>query len=195
MSKWVYEPSTDEYCQYDEAGNVVAKMSGALVSQAMYIPKIKSNYDDILDKPSNPKDLIGSNKLPLHLWPETATALGCLALLEGNLKYGRTNWRAAGVKSSIYFDACKRHLNAWFDEGEDIDLESGLPHLAHALACIAIIVDAKAAGKLTDDRLIRGGYRKLVNEITSHVKRLKEKYADKTPRHYTIADSEEFATK
>lgn len=144
----------------------------------------------VSDKPSNPKDLIGSNKLPLHLWPETATALGCLATLEGNLKYGRTNWRAAGVKASIYFDACKRHINAWFDEGEDNDPDSGLPHLAHALACLAIIVDAQAAGKLTDDRLIRGGYRKLVEEITPHVARLKEKHADKKPRHYTIADSE-----
>jgi hypothetical protein len=140
-------------------------------------------------KPSNPKDLIGSDKLPLHLWPETATATGCLALLDGNLKYGRTNWRAAGVKASIYFDALKRHINAWFDEGEDDDLDSGLPHLAHALACLAILVDAKAAGKLTDDRLIRGGYRPLVTELTPHVARLKAKHAGQTPRHYTIADN------
>lgn len=147
--------------------------------------------DSLEEKPSNPKDMIGSNKLPLHLWPETATALGCLALLDGNLKYGRTNWRVAGVKASIYFDALKRHINAWFDEGEDNDMDSGLPHLAHALACIAILVDAKAAGRLTDDRLVRGGYRKLIDEITPHVARLKAKHADKHPKHYTILDSEE----
>lgn len=29
-------------------------------------------------KPTNPKDLIGSGKLPLHLWPTTATAMGCI---------------------------------------------------------------------------------------------------------------------
>lgn len=141
-------------------------------------------------KPSNPKDMVGSNKIPYHLWPNTATALGSLACLEGNLKYGRTNWRAAGVKASIYYDACIRHLNAWFDEGEEEDPDSGLPHLAHALACIAIIVDAKAAGKLTDDRLIRGGYRRFIDAITPHVKRLKEKHADKNPRHFYIQDSE-----
>lgn len=63
-------------------------------------------------KPTNPKDLIGSGKLPLHLWPTTATAMGCIGLLEGMLKYGRSNWREAGVRASIYVDACKRHLDA-----------------------------------------------------------------------------------
>lgn len=134
-------------------------------------------------KPTNPKDIIGSDKLPLHLWPETATALGCLGLLEGALKYGRSNWRAVGVKASIYYDACKRHLNKWF-EGEELDPDSGLPHLAHALACLAIVVDAEAAGMLTDDRQYRGGYAAFIATLTPHVARLKANYADRTPIHY-----------
>jgi Domain of unknown function (DUF5664) len=138
-------------------------------------------------KPTNPKDLIGSDKLPLHLWPETATILGSLGLLDGALKYGRSNYRAVGIRASIYFDATRRHLNAWF-EGEEPDPDSGLPHLAHALACLAILVDAEATGKLNDDRMIKGGYRKLLEEMTPHVKRLKAKHADKAPKHYTIAD-------
>lgn len=145
--------------------------------------------DDPTLKPSNPKDMIGSDKLPLHLWPETATAMGCLGLLDGALKYGRGNFRAVGVRYSIYIDALRRHANALF-EGEDIDPDSGLPHEAHALACLAIIVDAKAAGKLTDDRNVKGGYRKLVEELTPHVKRLKQKHADKSPKHYTIQDND-----
>ena len=138
-------------------------------------------------KQSNPKDLIGSDKLPLLLWPETATILGSLGLLDGALKYGRSNFRAVGVRSSIYYDATRRHLNAWF-EGEELDPDSGLPHLAHALACIAIVVDAQAAGKLNDDRMHKGGYRSLVQEMTPHVKRLKELHIGKNPKHYTIAD-------
>jgi hypothetical protein len=137
-------------------------------------------------KPTNPKDLIGSGKLPLHLWPVTATALGSLGLLDGMLKYGRSNFRAVGVRASIYYDAASRHLNAWF-EGEAVDPDSGLPHLAHALACLAIIVDAEAAGKLNDDRMHPGGYRELINSLTPHVARLKEVHADKSPQHYTIA--------
>lgn len=139
---------------------------------------------------ANPKDLIGSTKLPVELWPATASALGSLGLLVGMLQYGRSNWRAAhqGVRASIYVAACKRHLDAWF-EGEELDPDSGIPHLGHALACLAILVDAEAAGNLKDDRQFPGGYRKLVEELTPHVARLQAKYADKSPRHFTIADA------
>ncbi|MDH1234465.1 dATP/dGTP diphosphohydrolase domain-containing protein [Stutzerimonas stutzeri] len=141
-------------------------------------------------KATNPKDAIGSSKLPIHLWPTTASAMGSIGLLDGMLKYGRANWRASGVRASIYFDAANRHLNAWF-EGEECDPDSGVPHLAHALACLAIIVDAQAAGKLNDDRQHKGGYRALINELTGHVGRLKEMHADKAPKHFTIADMPE----
>ena len=136
-------------------------------------------------KPMNPKDIIGSDKLPLHLWPTTATALGCLAFLDGALKYGRSNFRVVGVRASISCDAAKRHLDAWF-EGEEEDPQSGLPHLAHALACIAIMVDAAAAGKLNDDRMAPGGYRAQVEALTPHVARLKALHAGRAPQHYTI---------
>lgn len=139
-------------------------------------------------KPTNPKDAIGSDKLPLHLWPSTATAYGALGLLEGMLKYGRSNYRAIGVRASIYYDAARRHLDAWF-EGEDDAPDSGLPHLAHALACLAILVEAKVKGNLTDDRMYPTEYRALVEELTPEVKRLKDKYADKAPKHYTIQDA------
>jgi hypothetical protein len=140
-------------------------------------------------KPTNPKDAIGTNKLPLHLWPTTASALGCVALAEGMLKYGRTNWREAGVRASIYVDAAKRHLDAWF-EGEPVAPDSGVPHLGNVLACIAIIVDAQAAGKLIDDRAYNGsGYRGLVEELTPIVAQLRAQHADKSPRHFTIADT------
>lgn len=138
-------------------------------------------------KDTNPKDAIGCQKLPLHLWPSTATAMGCLGLLDGALKYGRANWRASGVRASIYFDAASRHLNAWF-EGEEQDPDSGLPHLAHALACLAIVVDAEAAGLLVDDRHVPGGYRALIDGLTQHVPRLQDVHADRAPKHFTIAD-------
>lgn len=142
--------------------------------------------DDTM-KNTNPKDIIGCNKIPMHLWPETATVLGALGLLDGALKYGRSNWREAGVRASIYYDACKRHLNAWF-EGEDNDPDSKLPHLSHALACLAIIVDADAAGKLKDDRMYPSGYRKLIDQLTPCVSMMKEIHKDKNPKHWTIQD-------
>ena len=138
-------------------------------------------------KQTNPKHALGSDKIPLHLWPETATVLGALGCLDGALKYGRANFRMSGIRASVYYDATRRHINAWF-EGEDTDPDSGLPHVAHALACLAIVVDAGAAGRLTDDRMIKGGYRTLIDAMTPHVARLKALHADEHPRHYTIAD-------
>jgi len=134
----------------------------------------------------NPKDTVGGSKLPLHLWPTTATAMGSIALLNGALKYGRGNWREVGIRASIYVDACQRHLAAWF-EGAECD-EEGVPHLSSALACLAILVDAEAAGKLRDDRNYPGGYRETVEALTPIVAQLRARHADKSPHHYTIDD-------
>lgn len=142
----------------------------------------------------NPKDAIGSTKLPLHLWPAEATALGCLGMMEGDEKYGRNNFIAGdGVIASIYVDAAKRHLDAWF-AGEEYAPDSGMPHLANALASIAIIVKARAHDRLIDDRDYSpepngSAYRRFVESITPHVKRVKELFKDKKPRRYTIADT------
>ena len=139
-------------------------------------------------KPSNPKDLVGSGKLPLHLVPSALTAAASVAFLNGALKYGRSNWRVAGVRASIYADAAYRHLAAWF-EGEEVDPDDGVPHLSAVLACVGIILDARAAGKLNDDRCVAGGYRALSDGLTAHVARLKALHAGKSPKHYTIEDS------
>lgn len=138
-------------------------------------------------KPSNPKDIVGSMKAPIHLWPTTATVWGSMALLEGMLKYGRSNFRHVGVRATVYYDALNRHMMAWL-EGEDIDPDSGLPHLAKALGCLAVLLDAQMAGKLNDDRMTKGGFDKAMAELTPHVARLKEKYKDMHPKHYTIKD-------
>lgn len=102
-------------------------------------------------KPSNPKDAIGSTKPPLSVIPAPALYVAAMALLDGACKYRRHNWRVAGVRASIYYDAALRHLTRWW-EGEDTDPESGIPHLGHAMACLIILLDSRLAGKLNDDR-------------------------------------------
>jgi hypothetical protein len=154
-------------------------------------PTTPEKAPDVSLKDTNPKDSIGSDKLPLHLWPTTATAAGSIALLNGALKYGRANWRHAGVRATIYADAIRRHLDAWL-EGEEVDPDDGVPHLWAILAGTAILIDAKAAAKLTDDRNTAGGYREFVSESTAHVKRLKELHKGRNPKHYTVADLPQF---
>ena len=144
----------------------------------------------VTTKETNPKDALGSDKLPLHLWPTTATAAGSIALLNGALKYGRANWRESGVRASIYRDAMHRHIDDWF-EGNDDDPEDGVPNLWAVLACAAILVDAQAAGKFIDDRNYKGqGYRALKDKATAHVKRLKLLHAERDPFHFTIGTAD-----
>ncbi|MGH8910024.1 MAG: dATP/dGTP diphosphohydrolase domain-containing protein [Egibacteraceae bacterium] len=139
-------------------------------------------------KPSNPKDAIGSTKIPYHVWPEVATILGAMKMLAGALKYGRSNYRAIGIRATIYTDAIRRHTND-FLEGEDLDPEDGLHHMAGVLASAAIILDAYYAGKMIDDRMYPGGYKRVRAEMTAAVTRLKKLYAGRNPKHWTIADA------
>jgi hypothetical protein len=139
-------------------------------------------------KPTNPKDVIGSGKLPLELVPDTMAAYASLSFLEGASKYGRYNWRAAGVRASIYRAAHDRHMMKWWN-GEDCDPKTGIPHLASALACIAIILDAGVCGKLTDDRPPRAPIGDLIDRLGDSVGPLKALFASHDPHQYTIADS------
>lgn len=103
-------------------------------------------------KASNPKDVVGSTKPTFTTVPHTFTALLGAAWLEGGLKYGRHNYRVVGVRASIYIDACMRHLTKYWELGEWIDEDSGLPHVVKAAACLGVLLDAHVCGKLTDDR-------------------------------------------
>ena len=105
----------------------------------------------------NPKDLIGSRKVSLSKWPGVATLHGAHAMMNGAAKYGAYNWRGNPVVASIYVDACLRHVGAWFD-GEQTATDSGVHHLGHALACLAILLDAQATGNLVDDRPAQGAF-------------------------------------
>lgn len=100
---------------------------------------------------NNPKSAFGVRKVPLHLIPPAALVHLAKALQQGAEKYGAFNWRDKDVAISVYISAALRHLMACWD-GEDVDPESGQYHLAHAMACLAIVLDADSLGKMVDDR-------------------------------------------
>lgn len=138
-------------------------------------------------KDTNPKDAIGSTKLPLDLVPDTLSVFAALAFTEGATKYGAYNWRVAGVRASIYKAALERHLKKWWN-GEWADEKTKVPHLASVIACAAIILDAQVAGKLTDDRPPAISLSSLIDSLEDNVKYLKELHKDKNPHHHTEAD-------
>ena len=92
-------------------------------------------------------------KPPLSLLPRAALEEEARVLAFGAEKYGRDNWRL-GMDHSRLLDACMRHVVAYAD-GEDLDPESGLPHLAHARCCLGFLLHYRNAGVGTDDRPLK----------------------------------------
>ena len=100
---------------------------------------------------NDPKGAAGALKAPLGLIPPYAMDQTAWVHRLGSQKYGPFNWRDTGVCASTYVNAIMRHLNAWRD-GEDLDPESGISHLAHIACSCNIMMDADYCGKLQDDR-------------------------------------------
>jgi hypothetical protein len=99
----------------------------------------------------NPKDLIGAKKVPLGLIPPNSLLELALAMADGAGKYGPFNWRETPIQAQTYLEAGMGHFLAVLD-GQDIDPVSKVHHLAHAMACAAIYMDAQKIGTLVDNR-------------------------------------------
>jgi len=139
------------------------------------------------EKASNPKDMVGSTKLMMGLVPDTISVEASLAYMEGMLKYGRANWRIAGVRASIYHDALRRHLAKWWN-GEVADPKTGVKHLASIIACAGILLDAELCDQLTDDRPPASPISDLIDEAEKTMAHLVEMFKDHNPKHYSIDD-------
>lgn len=64
-------------------------------------------------------------------------------------KYSDRNWEA-GISWGRVFAALMRHLWRWWG-GEDLDQESGLPHLSHAAwGCITLLEYRRSHPELDD---------------------------------------------
>lgn len=144
--------------------------------------------DDV--KPSNPKDHAAISKLPMWLLSPIAKCHWVVAQFAGLSKYGAWNWRAAGVRASIYLSAMERHMEAW-KSGEEFDPTDGSHHLGNIMACCAILLEAMAIDKMTDDRPPRFNHREVLEACERTIAALQKQYADRDPRHFTIHDTEE----
>ena len=113
----------------------------------------------------NPKDRIGMTKPPIALVPPVALIHCAMAMKNGAVKYGPYNWRKEKVQSMIYLDAAYRHILDFID-GEECASDSGVHHLAHAMACCAILLDAFEGGHVKDNRPPPGQAAALIARLT-----------------------------
>lgn len=121
----------------------------------------------------DPKAAAAAARLPLDTIPWAVVFELAAAHGEGATKYGRHNWRkSGGVVASTYFAAALRHILRYW-EGEDIDPDSGLPHIVKAMASLAVLRDAQIFGLASDDRppAIPGGFYGAVTEAWEDLRR------------------------
>ncbi len=91
-----------------------------------------------------------SGKPSMHLLPHEALVGAAQAMTYGAKKYDAHNWRRATTWNR-YYDATLRHLIAW-QMGEDIDPDSGAPHLDHAVCSLLMLSSLEKTGVGEDDR-------------------------------------------
>lgn len=68
----------------------------------------------------------------------------------GAKKYAANNWRG-GIEYSRLIAAALRHITA-FNDGEDLDPETGLSHIYHASCCLMFLGEFVEKRKDLDDR-------------------------------------------
>jgi Domain of unknown function (DUF5664) len=90
-----------------------------------------------------------SGKSPLSLIPGSGLRAIGEVLSYGKKKYNAHNWRK-GIEHSRLLDAAMRHLS-YVCDGELIDKESGLRHLAHAATNLIFLLDMQETHPELDD--------------------------------------------
>jgi hypothetical protein len=92
------------------------------------------------------------NKPRLDLVPSLPLFRAGEVLAFGARKYKPHNWRL-GLSWLETYGSLQRHLAAWLD-GEDLDQESGMHHLAHATCQMLFLAEFVFRGTGEDDRFV-----------------------------------------
>lgn len=123
--------------------------AGAIEVMTNPLDHMKSRPDPIREGGVKHDD----GKADLSLVPLIAIESEARALGFGEKKYGRYNY-TQGFDVSRLTAAALRHIYA-YNNGQDIDPESGLHHLGHARACLAMLLHCHELGTLRDNRYRR----------------------------------------
>lgn len=91
-----------------------------------------------------------SGKPPMALIPHFVLAEVGKVLAFGAEKYEPWNW-AGGFAWSRLISAAQRHIGA-FQDGEEVDPETQISHLAHAMCCLIFLLAHQLQGLGSDDR-------------------------------------------
>ena len=114
------------------------------------IGKIEFNNNrPVLSEMPNTGRKFDGGKLEYGLLPPLALEETVKVLTFGAQKYERDNWKKVPDSKRRYFDAMERHIWA-YKRGEQMDPESGIHHLAHAMCCLMFLYEHDIMYSLND---------------------------------------------
>ena len=105
----------------------------------VYVAPYHPGYEDVLPEIEKGRKFDGG-KLEYGLLPPLALEETVKVLTFGAQKYARDNWQIVPDAKRRYFDAVQRHMWAW-KQGEQMDPESGIHHLAHAMCGLMFLYE------------------------------------------------------
>ena len=121
----------------------IVSSSGSILDPATNIRYEFNSYKVNKKMTDNQEEHVGrkhdSNKPRYSLLP-TGTVNQVIQVLEyGAVKYEPENWQHVPSARTRYYDAAMRHIDDWWN-GSEVDEESSLPHLAHAICCLLFLL-------------------------------------------------------
>jgi hypothetical protein len=105
-----------------------------IIDEKLKAPEVGVKYD--------------AGKLEWSLLPMESAEEIIKVLMFGSKKYAPDNWKKIEGWDRRYFDAALRHMSAW-KQGEKVDSETGITHIAHAACCLMFIISKE----LENDRI------------------------------------------
>ena len=91
-------------------------------------------------------------KVQTSLFPVRAYLETCKVFTFGGIKYSIGNWKEGdGFSYNRLMNAADRHIKE-FQLGKNLDPETGACVLAHAMCCLAMLLETHLTGKGIDDR-------------------------------------------
>lgn len=120
------------------AGTAIGGPAGTAICALSTTPSVKAaTFDD--------------DKVPLSRVPWAGVDALARAQAYGHRKYGDFENYRKGMEISRNLSCALRHIRDFMD-GQDLDAESGVDHLGHAMARIAFVIQNRHDGVAIDDR-------------------------------------------
>jgi hypothetical protein len=116
----------------------------------------KIHEEKIMTNIIAPKNNVSEDKFQPSLLPmDIIVPMLEPAYREGIIKYKRESWRL-GFKSTVMYDALRRHLDKWFYELESFDPEPLTKHnLGAAMFCLINLYNTEHSYPELDDRPLK----------------------------------------